>query len=118
MTAPTFGGDDLRANVHAHSRARRLVVFALLYLRGRIRASELWLVVIAAGVGAVAGLATLTTSFFGAALSDRTLRTIAHGETFVRTQLKSLDPFGPARRRFAAGRPDPAVDEAQAAPDR
>jgi CIC family chloride channel protein len=34
-------------------------VEALVFLRGEIRASELWLVVIAAGVGAMAGLATI-----------------------------------------------------------
>jgi CIC family chloride channel protein len=34
-------------------------VEALVFLRGEIRASELWLVVIAAGVGATAGLATI-----------------------------------------------------------
>ncbi|MBV9995448.1 MAG: chloride channel protein [Caulobacteraceae bacterium] len=37
----------------------RLALETLVFLRGEIRASELWLVVIAAGVGAAAGLATI-----------------------------------------------------------
>ena len=38
---------------------RRLGLRGLAFLRARIRASELWLAVIAAGVGAVAGLSTV-----------------------------------------------------------
>ena len=41
------------------TRLPRLAVEALVFLRGEIRASELWLVVIAAAVGAAAGLATI-----------------------------------------------------------
>jgi CIC family chloride channel protein len=40
-------------------RLPRIVLGALAYLRGEIRASELWLVVIAVAVGAMSGLATL-----------------------------------------------------------
>ncbi len=47
---------------HARSRPRRLIVLGLMNLRGRIRSSELWRVVIAAALGAVAGLATLAVS--------------------------------------------------------
>ena len=41
------------------ARLPRLAVEALVFLRGEIRASELWLVVIAALIGAAAGLATV-----------------------------------------------------------
>jgi CIC family chloride channel protein len=41
------------------SRLPRLALEALVFLRGEIRASELWLVLIAAFVGAAAGLATI-----------------------------------------------------------
>jgi chloride channel protein, CIC family len=41
------------------ARLPRLAVEGLVFLRGEIRASELWLVVIATGVGAMAGLATI-----------------------------------------------------------
>jgi CIC family chloride channel protein len=44
------------------ARGRRAGQRALAFLRGQIRASELWLVVIAAGVGAAAGLSTLAIS--------------------------------------------------------
>src|SRR5947209_8949013 len=44
------------------TRARRLVVLALLSLRGRIRASELWLVVIATLLGGAAGFAAVLVS--------------------------------------------------------
>ncbi|HEY1752465.1 MAG TPA: chloride channel protein [Caulobacteraceae bacterium] len=40
-------------------RLPRLALEGLAYLRGEIRASELWLVVIATGIGAAAGLATI-----------------------------------------------------------
>ena len=123
MTAPTFGGDDLRANVHAHSRARRLVVFALLYLRGRIRASELWLVVIAAGVGAVAGLATLTTSFL-ARRFQIALYGLSHTERL--SSAHNLNPWtllalpagglllGVLTRLWMRRRPRPIVDAVEA----
>jgi chloride channel protein, CIC family len=44
------------------SRLRRLIFAVLLFARHQIRASELWMVLIAAGVGALAGLATLAVS--------------------------------------------------------
>ncbi|HEY2051730.1 MAG TPA: chloride channel protein [Caulobacteraceae bacterium] len=53
---------------------RRMGRRALAYLRARIRASELWLAVIAAGVGAVAGLSTVAIS--GAA---RLLQIVLYG---------------------------------------
>jgi CIC family chloride channel protein len=43
------------------SRTRRLWVRLVVFLRARIRASELWLAVICAGVGAAAGLAAVGT---------------------------------------------------------
>ncbi len=49
------------ALVTAPSQVRRLWVRLVVLLRGRIRASELWLAVICAGVGAVAGLAAVGT---------------------------------------------------------
>ena len=42
-----------------HSHVMRLAIEALVFLRGEIRASELWLVAIATLVGAAAGLATI-----------------------------------------------------------
>jgi CIC family chloride channel protein len=45
----------------APSKARRYWVRLVVFLRARIRASELWLAVICAGVGAAAGLAAVAT---------------------------------------------------------
>ncbi|MEO8813620.1 MAG: chloride channel protein [Caulobacteraceae bacterium] len=59
MAAPA----DSRAGAPARrSMVRRGVVAALHFSRHQIRASELWLVVVAAAIGAVAGLATVTMS--------------------------------------------------------
>ncbi len=52
---PTTAGLTRRRRV----RLPRLAIGALVFLRGEIRASELWLVLIAALVGAAAGLATI-----------------------------------------------------------
>jgi CIC family chloride channel protein len=53
-------GADVKApRAKARPRTPRLLLEALGFLRGEIRASELWLVVIATGVGAVSGLATV-----------------------------------------------------------
>ena len=123
MNAPTFGGDDLRADAHAHSRAWRLVMFALLHLRGRIRASELWLVVIAAGVGAVAGLATLTTSVLARHLQIA-LYGLSHTERL--SSVHDLSPWylvalpagglllGVLTRLWTRRRPRPIVDPVEA----
>ena len=45
------------------SRAARLALDALVFLRGEIRASELWLVAIATLIGAAAGLATIAIGY-------------------------------------------------------
>jgi CIC family chloride channel protein len=62
VTAPTVPEATDRAPRRTPSRLRRLAVLGLMALRGRIRASELWLVVIATGLGAVAGVAALIVS--------------------------------------------------------
>jgi CIC family chloride channel protein len=53
--------EELRAapGVRRRTRLPRFLLETLIFLRGEIRASELWLVVIAAFVGAGAGLATI-----------------------------------------------------------
>lgn len=67
-------------------RRIRLIHLAWLAIRARIRASEIWLIVIAAGVGAVAGLTTLTVRalargmqvvLFGL-VGDQRVSTLAH----------------------------------------
>src|SRR5271156_3212920 len=58
--AMTIRGVDVeRTDARRRARLPRLAIEALVFLRGEIRASELWLVVIAALVGAAAGLATI-----------------------------------------------------------
>jgi chloride channel protein, CIC family len=59
MTAPVEA--EVR-QVGWSAHLRRVGLKVLAFLRGRIRASELWLAVIAAGVGAVAGLSTVAIS--------------------------------------------------------
>ncbi len=105
------------------NRLRRLAVLGLLSLRGRIRASELWLVVIATGLGAVAGVAALTVSLgarrlqillYGLDLNTR-LSAISHLD---RTLLVIL-PFGGLvvglmSWGWARRRPNPIVDPVEA----
>ncbi|HEY5107831.1 MAG TPA: chloride channel protein [Caulobacteraceae bacterium] len=52
------------------SRLPRLLVTTLAFLRSEIRASELWLVLIAAGIGAIAGLLTLAVRAAAHALQE------------------------------------------------
>jgi len=59
MSDPHTGAPTHRHFVPARLRIRHGRLGALALLRGRIRASEFWLTVIATAVGAVAGLATL-----------------------------------------------------------
>jgi len=113
----------MTALAHTGSRPRRLFVLALLYLRGRIRASELWLVVIAAGVGAVAGLATLATGF-----SARYIQRGLYGLSHTQRLSSSLDlnPWyllalpigglilGVLTRLWSRRRPRPIVDAVEA----
>lgn len=108
---------------HAHGRPRRLAVLGLLYLRGRIRASELWLVMIAAGVGAVAGLATLATS-----VSARHIQIALYGLSHSQrlSSVQDLNPWyllalpvgglvlGVLTRLWTRRRPRPIVDPVEA----
>jgi len=59
IAASDGAAETAGAAARRRGRAPRLALEALAFLRGQIRASELWLVVIAAGVGAAAGLATI-----------------------------------------------------------
>jgi CIC family chloride channel protein len=74
VTAPTAPDQVATAPRRTPNRLRRLAVLGLLSLRGRIRASELWLVVIATALGAVAGVAALTVS-----LGARHLQILLYG---------------------------------------
>ncbi len=62
MTAPAEGQAGGVSALTLATRLRRIWVKAIVFLRGQIRASELWLALICAGVGAVAGLAAVGTS--------------------------------------------------------
>jgi len=59
------------------ARLPRLVRESLIFLSGEIRASELWLVVIAAGVGAAAGLGTIAIGY-----AAHTLQTLLYNIDF------------------------------------
>ena len=108
---------------HSQSRARRLVVLGLIYLRGRIRASELWLIVIAAGVGALAGLATLATSA-AARHIQMALYGLSHSQRL--SSVEDLNPWlltalpvgglalGVLTRLWNRRRPRPIVDPVEA----
>ncbi len=80
MTTPAEGSRAATAPWYAPARLRRTWLHWLHVLRGLIRASELVLALIAAGVGAVSGLATVGVSaaahglqrlFFGIAADER-----------------------------------------------
>ena len=75
MTTDAAGAEIARRRTK--SRLGRLALEALAYLRGEIRASEVWLVVIAAAVGAAAGLATI-----GVGLAAHTLQQTFYGINF------------------------------------
>jgi CIC family chloride channel protein len=62
MSAPAEGQAGGAPAISLISRIRRLWVKVIVFLRAQIRASELWLALICAGVGAVAGLAAVGTS--------------------------------------------------------
>ena len=62
MTAPAREGVSRAPTAPLSTRSRRLWVRVIVFLRGRIRASEFWLALICAGVGAIAGLAAVGTS--------------------------------------------------------
>ena len=107
----------------APNRLRRLAVLGLLSLRGRIRASELWLVVIATALGGVAGVAALTVSLgarhlqillYGLDLNTR-LSAISHLD---RTLLVILPVggliVGLMSWQWARRRPNPIVDPVEA----
>jgi CIC family chloride channel protein len=116
MTAPAERRDGSRGE-------RRLWAPAVSALRGRIRASELWLVVIAAAVGASAGLSTVAIS--GAA---RGLQILLFGIS-PETRLSAIGHLPPARLvvlplgglalglatwAWARGRPTSPVDPVEA----
>ena len=98
-------------------------MLGLLSLRGRIRASELWLVVIATALGAVAGLAALTVSqgarrlqilLYGLDLNTR-LSAISH----LDPGLLAILPIGGLvvglmSWQWARRRPNPIVDPVEA----
>ena len=63
----------------------------IIFLRGQIRASELWLVVIAAGVGAAAGLGTIAIGY-----AAHTLQTLLYGIDFDE-RLSALQRVDPVR---------------------
>jgi CIC family chloride channel protein len=62
VTAPAREAAPGAAHAGGISHLRRLWVRLIVLLRGQIRASELWLAVICAGVGAAAGLASVAIS--------------------------------------------------------
>jgi CIC family chloride channel protein len=68
------------------AKLRRLGLRLLALVRGQIRASELWLALIAAGVGALAGLSTVTIS-----AAARTLQILLYGIS-PQTRLSTI-PF-------------------------
>ena len=107
------------------TRFRRLAVLGLLSLRGRIRASELWLVVIATALGAVAGIAALTVS-----LGARQLQILLYGlDLNIRlSAISKLDKtlllilplgrlvVGVMSWQWARRRPNPIVDPSRPTP--
>ena len=72
-------------------RLPRLLRELIIFLRGQIRASELWLVVIAAGVGAAAGLGTIAIGY-----AAHTLQTLLYNIDFDE-RLSSMQRVDPAR---------------------
>ncbi len=126
MTAPSAEVTDAEAGAEprrAPNRPRRLAVLGLLALRGRIRASELWLVVIAIGLGAVAGVTALTVS-----LGARHLQILLYGLD-LNTRLSAVSKLdrtllvilpigglivGLMSWQWARRRPNPIVDPVEA----
>ena len=123
MTAPALPDEGSHPPRRAQTRLRRLAVLGLLSLRGRIRASELWLVVIATGLGAVAGVAALTVS-----LGARHLQILLYGLD-LNTRLSAISKLdrgllvtlpvggllvGLMSWQWAKRRPNPIVDPVEA----
>ena len=84
MSAPEQGAaGEASAAPGRFSRRRskplRMIIGAVAFLRSEIRASEIWLVLIAAGIGAVAGLLTLAVSASAYAI-QRVLYGLSLGE--------------------------------------
>lgn len=126
MTAPSDEMSEpaaIQPRRHGSMRLRRLAVLGILSLRGRIRASELWLVVIATALGAVAGVAALTVS-----LGARRLQILLYGlDLNVRlSAISKLDKMlliilpiggllvGLMSWQWAKRRPNPIVDPVEA----
>ena len=126
MTAPSVEMPEPAtspARRRRSTRVRRLAVLGLLSLRGRIRASELWLVVIATALGAVAGIAALTVS-----LGARQLQILLYGlDLNIRlSAISKLDKtlllilplgglvVGVMSWQWAKRRPNPIVDPVEA----
>jgi CIC family chloride channel protein len=80
-----------QAAARRRSRALRLALEALVFLRGEIRASELWLVAIATLVGAAAGLATI-----GIGVAAHTLQMLLYNIDFDE-RLSALQTVDPSR---------------------
>ena len=89
-------------------RRIRLIHLAWLAIRARIRASEIWLIVIAAGVGALAGLTTLTVGALARGMQvvlyglvgDQRVSTLAH---LTWRQLTVIPAGGLALEKFPFG---------------
>jgi CIC family chloride channel protein len=81
----------VQAAARRHSRVLRWALEALIFLRGEIRRSELWLVAIATLVGAAAGLATI-----GIGFAAHTLQMLFYDIDFDE-RLSSLQQIDPRR---------------------
>jgi chloride channel protein, CIC family len=88
VTSP-IDADAVNAPGERRQRLPRLALDTLLFLRGEIRASEVWLVVIAALVGAAAGLATI-----GIGVAAHTLQILLYNIDFDErlSALQRVDP--------------------------
>jgi len=114
---------DPAAPAHHRPRHRRPILSLLAFLRSEIRASELWLVVIATAVGAVSGLAAL-----GIGAAAHSMQQFLYGIDFDE-RLSAVVAIPPARAAilpigglilggvtwiWARRRPQPAVDPVEA----
>lgn len=90
MTSPAEGSRSAQGPWYAPARLRRAWLRGLHVLRGAIRASELWLALIAAAVGALSGLAAVGVSV-GARLLQRAFYGLAANERLSTIPALSLD---------------------------
>jgi CIC family chloride channel protein len=123
MTTPAEGSRAAPAPWYAPARIRRAWLRGLHVLRGFIRASEFWLALIAAAVGALSGLATVGVSI-GARLLQRAFYGIAADERLSTIPALSLDKLlflplgglvlGLATWAWTRRNPKPVVDPVEA----